>query len=210
MKFLLRLASYLFHPLWMPMAGSIYYFLFIPRYFPPEIIKSKLIGIAIITIFIPVVFYFLLKNLGRAENIFLEKVEERRWPLFFFSLLNIMVLTQILKFYNYPGLFYYFCGILASSILAYLLSLLRIKASLHMMGLSGLLMFVIGFCIYFNLYLLHTIAFLIIATGLTASSRLYFKAHSTSELSLGFILGFLPQLAVFYLWITEYRMLDQF
>lgn len=210
MKFLLKIASYLFHPLWMPMAGSLFYFLFIPRYFPEEIIKAKLMAIAIITIFIPIVFYFLLKNLGKARNIFLEQTEERKWPLFFFSLLCIMVLNQILSFYNYPGLFYYFCGILISTILALLFVLLKIKASLHLVGISGLLMFITGFCINFHLNFIYTIGFLMIATGLTATSRLYYRAHTTKELILGFLIGFVPQFVMFTLWFKEYRMSDLF
>ena len=182
MKLLLRLASYIFHPLWMPFAGSLFYFLMIPSFFPVEIIKAKLMAIAIITVFIPIVFYFLLKNLGRAQNVFLENVQERRWPLFFFALLNVMVLHQILNFYNYPGLYFYFSGILISTILAYLFTWLKVKVSLHMMGISGLLMFVLGFSMYFHIYFIYTIAFLIVVTGLTASSRLYYKAHSASEL----------------------------
>lgn len=192
MKILLKLASYLFHPLWMPLLGSLFYFLFIPRYFPEEIVKAKLLAISIITIFIPIVFYFLLKNLGKASNIFLDKVNERRWPLFFYVLLNFMVLHQILNFYNYPGLYYYFVGILASTVITYLFTWFKLKASLHMVGMSGLLVFIAGFCIYFHLYYIYTICFLIIATGLTASSRMFYKAHSPSELVLGFIIGAMP------------------
>ncbi|MDR5589274.1 hypothetical protein [Christiangramia sp. SM2212] len=210
MKLILKLASYLFHPLWMPFLGSLFYFLLIPRYFPEEIVKAKLMAIAIITIFIPIVFYFLLKNLGKASNIFLSEVKERRWPLFFFSLLCFMVLHQILNIYNYPGLHYYFIGILVSALISYIFTWLNVKASLHMVGMSGLLMFVVGFCIYFHLYFIYTISFLIIATGLTASSRLYNKAHSSGELIIGFLVGAIPQILVFSLWIKEYRMSDLF
>lgn len=210
MKILLKLASYLFHPLWMPFLGSLFYFLFIPRYFPEEIVKAKLMAITIITVFIPIVFYFLLKNLGKVSNVFLDKVNERKWPLFFFILLNFMVLNQILDIYNYPGLYYYFVGILISSIISYILTWLQVKASLHMVGLSGLLMFLVGFCIYFHLYFIYTISFLIIATGLTASSRLYHKAHNYGEIILGFLVGVIPQIIVFNLWFREYRMSDLF
>ena len=210
MKLLLKFASYLFHPLWMPFAGSLFYFLFTPRFFPQEIIKAKLLAIAIITIFIPIVFYFLLKNLGKAGSIFLADVKERKWPLFFFILLSIMVLHQVLNIYNYPGLYYYFLGILISAILGYIFTLLNIKISLHMMGIAGLLMFVTGFCVYFHLYFIYTISFLIIATGLTASSRLYYKAHSKWELALGLLTGLIPQVLVFYFWFREYRMSDLF
>lgn len=210
MKVILKLASYLFHPLWMPFAGSLFYFLFIPRFFPQEIIKAKLLAIAILTIFIPVVFYFLLKNLGKARNIFLEDVKERKWPLFFFMVLSLMVLNQILNIYNYPALYYYFVGILASTAISYILTWFGIKPSLHMVGISGLLMFVVGFCVYFHLYFIYTISFLIIAVGLTASSRLYYKAHSNWELALGFLTGLIPQLLVLNFWFTEYKMSDLF
>ena len=210
MKILLKLASFLFHPLWMPFAGSLFYFLFTPRFFPQEIIKAKLLAIAIITIFIPIVFYFLLKNLGKAESYFLDKVEERKWPLFFFTLLSFMVLNQVLNIYNYPALFYYFTGILISSATAFLFTWLRIKMSLHMIGIAGLLMFVMGFCLYFHLYFIYTISFLIVAAGLTASSRLYYKAHTKWELALGFITGLAPQILMFSFWFTEYRMSDLF
>ncbi len=201
MKLLLKIASYLFHPIWMPFAGSMFYFIFIPRFFPEEVIKAKLLAIAIITIFIPIVFYFLLKNLGKASSIFLDNVEERRWPLFFFMLLCMMVLNQILNLYNYPALFYYFVGILGSSLIAYIFTWFGTKVSLHMVGLSGLLMFVIGFCIYFHLYFIYTISFFLIALGLTASSRLYYKAHSNWEISLGILVGLIPQIVVLKLWL---------
>ena len=210
MKILLKLASYLFHPLWMPLLGSLFYFLFIPRYFPEEIVKAKLLAISIITIFIPIVFYFLLKNLGKATNIFLDKVNERRWPLFFYVLLIFMVLHQILNFYNYPGLYYYFIGILGSTLITYLFTWFKLKASLHMVGMSGLLIFIAGFCIYFHLYYIYIICFLIVATGLTASSRMFYKAHSHTELVLGFLIGSIPQIIVFYIWLKEYRMSDLF
>ncbi len=210
MKILLKLASYLFHPLWMPFAGSLFYFLFTPRFFPQEIVKAKLMAIAIITIFIPVVFYFLLKNLGKASSIFLENVGERKWPLFFFILLSVMVLNQVLTLYNYPALFYYFTGILLSTIVAYLFTWFNLKVSLHMVGIGGLLMFIIGFCIYFHLYFIYTISFLIVGAGLSASSRLYYKAHTKGELILGFLTGLIPQLFMLSYWFTEYRMSDLF
>lgn len=200
MKVLLKIASYLFHPVWMPFLGSVFYFLFIPRFFPEEIIKAKLLAIAIITVFIPIIFHFLLKNLGKVTSIFLDDVAERRWPLFFFILLCIMVLHQILNRYNYPALFFYFLGILGSLIIAYAFSWFRLKVSLHMIGLSGLLMFVAGFCIYYHLYFIYTFSFLIIAIGLTASSRLYYRSHTNFELILGILIGIIPQILVLKFW----------
>ena len=201
MKFLLKSASYVFHPLWMPFAGSLFYFLVTPRFFPLPLIQAKLLAIAITTIFIPVVFYFLLKNLGKAESVFLKNVAQRRWPLFFYILLIGLNLYQILNIYNYPALYYFFVGILFSIITAFILAWLKLKISLHMLGISGILMFALALSIYYRLNLIASISFLIAALGITASSRLYYKAHTWLELFLGFFVGFIPQLIVLNYWL---------
>ncbi|RKS55817.1 hypothetical protein BC962_0789 [Gillisia mitskevichiae] len=201
MKFLIKSASYIFHPLWMPFTGSLFYFLVTPRFFPLALIQAKLLAIAITTLFIPVVFYFLLKNLGKAESVFLKDVNQRRWPLFFYSLLIGLNLYQILNIYNYPSLYYFFVGILFSILTAFILALLRVKISLHMLGLSGIFIFVLSLSIYYRLNLIYVIAFLIAAMGLTATSRLHYKAHTWIELFLGFFIGLLPQLIVLNYWL---------
>lgn len=201
MTLLLRVASYVFHPLWMPFTGSLAYFLLTPRFFPAGIIQAKLLAIAILTLFIPIVFHFLLRNLKKASSIFLTEVNERKWPLFFFILLVLMVLRQILDAYNYPSLFYYFTGILISTIIAFLLTFFKVKISLHMLGLAGLTSFVIGLSIHYMINLTFTILFLVLALGLTASSRLYLKAHGGGEIIFGFLAGLLPQLFLWYFWL---------
>lgn len=201
MRGIIKAASYIFHPVWMPFVGSLLYFLITPRFFPVPLIKAKLIAIAITTLFIPIVFYFLLKNLGKAESMFLRDVKERRWPLFFFCLLIGLNLYQILDVYNYPALYYFFVGILLSAITAFLLAVLNVKISLHMMGLSGMFMFILALSIFYRINLIYTIAFMIAAIGLTATSRLQLKAHTSMELALGFFVGLLPQIIVLNFWL---------
>ena len=201
MRFLLKSASFIFHPLWLPLAGSFLYFIFTPRFFPEGVVQAKLLAIAILTIFIPIVFYFLLKNLGKAQSVFLVDVNERKWPLIFYTILITMVLNQILNAYNYAALYYYFTGILFATILAFVLVVFQLKASLHMMGLGGLLVFLIGISLNFKIDLTYTISFLILALGLTASSRIYYKAHSINELVLGLACGMITQVLVLNLWL---------
>ncbi len=201
MQKLIKSASYIFHPLWMPFLGSLLYFFITPRFFPLPLIKAKLLAIAITTLFIPIVFYFLLKNLGKAESMFLSDVRERRWPLFFFTLLISLNLYQILDVYNYPALYYFFVGILFSAITGLILAFLDLKISLHMVGLSGITMFVIALSIFYRINLIYSIAFLFAALGLTATSRLQLKAHTPLELILGFVIGVLPQIIVLNFWL---------
>lgn len=201
MNLLLKAASYVFHPLWMPFTGTLLYFLVTPRFFPLEVIRSKVMAIAIMTLFIPIVFYFLLKTLGLVNSYFLEKVEQRKWPLLFYAAVILVVNEFVIDAFDYPELYYYFLAIFFSTIVALAFVLLRTKISLHMMGLGGFIMFLIALSIHYNLNLIYTISFFLAILGLTATSRLHFKAHSTTELALGFLIGTLPQLLLYYYWL---------
>lgn len=201
MKALIKSASYIFHPIWMPFLGTLFYFAVSPRYFPFPLIKAKLLAVAITTLFIPIVFYFLLKNLGKAQSALLNDVKERRWPLFFYVLLISLNLYQILNVYNYPALYYFFVGILFSIATSFILAWFKIKISLHMIGLSGIFMFVVSLSIFYHVNLIYSISFLIFAVGLTATSRLQAKAHNGIELILGFFIGLLPQIIVLNFWL---------
>lgn len=196
-----KAASYLFHPIWMPFAGALIYFLITPRFFPLEIVKSKLIAVAIMTLFIPIVFHFLLKTLGKVTSSFLEDVNQRRWPLLFYSFLNIIVIKFVLNVMDYQELYYFFVAILFSTIISLLLVWLKIKISLHMMGLAGVTMFIVFLSVHFELNLVYTISFFLAVLGLTASSRLHCKAHTFTELILGLLVGIIPQIIVLKFWL---------
>jgi len=201
MRKLLKSASYIFHPIWMPFAGSIFYFIVTPRFFPLPLIKAKLLAIAITTLFIPIVFFYLLKNLGKVQNVFLRDVKERIWPLFFYILLIGLNLYQILDIYNYPALYFYFVGIMLSVMTAFFLAWFRLKISLHMIGMGGIFTFILAMSIFYRINLMYTLAFIITALGWTASSRLAYKAHSYFELILGVFIGIIPQIIVLNYWL---------
>ncbi len=201
MNFLLKSVSYLFHPVWMPFAGTLLYFLISPRFFPEPVVKAKILAIAIMTVFIPIVFYLMLKTLGRAKSHFLSEVKERKWPLLFSAFLDLLILKFVLDTFDYPELYYFFLGIFLSTMSALLLVFLKIKVSLHMLGLGGTTAFLILLSFHFNLNLIYTISFLIAITGLTATSRLHYKAHTFTELILGTLLGIVPQVAVALVWL---------
>ena len=201
MKVLLKSASFLFHPVWMPFAGTLIYFLVTPRFFPIEVVKAKLLAVAIMTIFIPVVYVYMLKTLGKVKDHYMQEIKERKWPLFFYAGLDFVVIKYVLNNFDYPELYYFFIGIMLSAILALFSLLANIKASLHMMGLGGITFFLIFLSLHFNLNLVYTISFLVAITGLTASSRLYHNAHTGNELVIGLFLGILPQVLAAFFWL---------
>lgn len=201
MKILLKSASYLFHPIWMPFAGTLIYFLVTPRFFPTEIVQAKIMAIAIMTIFIPVVYFFMLKTLGKVSDHFMQEVKERKWPLLFYAGLNFIILKYVLNTFDYSELYYFFFGIMISTLLGLFLLFAGIKASLHMTGLGGITLFLVFLSLHFNLSLIYTVTFFIAVTGLTASSRLHYNAHTMNELSIGLLVGLIPQVGVAFFWL---------
>lgn len=201
MKILLKSASYIFHPLWMPFAGTLFYFFITPRFFPSEIIDAKLLAIAIMTIFIPIVYFYMLKTLGKVSDHFMREVKERKWPLLFYAGLNFIILKYVLNNFDYPELYFFFFGIMISTLLGLFLLFLKVKASLHMTGLGGITMFLIFLSLHFNLNLIYTVSFLVAIIGLTASSRLFYNAHTMNELAIGLLVGVIPQVGMAFFWL---------
>lgn len=200
MRGFIKLGSYLFHPIWMPLLGAILYFLITPKFFQMSVVQAKIVGLTILTIFIPLLFLFIIKNRGIVGSLQLKSAKERRLPLLFFCVVTTLVLNYVLDNFHFVELYYFFAGILFSGLTSFLLSLFKIKVSLHMIGISGVCMFMIALSIYYERNLLFLIAFLFFAIGWTASSRLQEKAHSPLELILGFFIGFFPQFILVQYW----------
>lgn len=201
MKIFIRCFSYIFHPLFMPLAGVLFYFYISPRFFNPEFMYSKIFAATIMTVVIPILSFFMLKNLQVVTTIHLKDIRERRWPLLMQMLFTFILIKLIFDGYEIPELYFFFVGILGASTGAFVLSLFKFKASLHMIGISGVLVFIIGLSLHFGINLLLWIAALIFICGATATSRLDVKAHTPSELVVGFLVGGASQFLVYTYWL---------
>lgn len=201
MNHFLRFAAYLFHPLFMPLLGVLIYYTITPRYIEPDIIKAKILTIVIITILIPMVSFFLLKNLRLINSIHLENVKERKFPLMIHTILVLLVIKMIYSPYENPELYYFFVGILLSTLTSIILIFFKFKVSLHQMGIAGVTMFLIALSIHFKINLLVGIGVLFFFNGWIASSRLHTRSHNYIELIIGFFLGVIPQIIVLNFWL---------
>ena len=198
---LLKSISYIFHPLLMPLLGVIFYFHKSPRYVPDALIYAKVFSISILTIILPILLYFLLRTIRKVGSIELPTVAERRIPLLVNCILVILIISRVLPIDEVPELYYFFLGILISTITCYVLTLVKFKASIHMIGVAGFFMFAIALSIHFKININGTIALMLIITGAIATSRLHMRAHSAKELIIGFLVGFLPQLIILKYWM---------
>ena len=194
--------SLLFHPLFIPVFGVAIYFWKTPRYIlPKEIIMAKLISLVILTIILPILLYFLLKTLGKVKTINLESTNERLIPLALNCVVTLIIIKRIITASEFIELYYFFLGILVSSLTCLILAIAKFKASIHMIAISGLFMFIIDLSIHFAINLNNNIAFTCIIMGAVASSRLHLKAHTPRELIMGFFVGLIPQLILVNYWL---------
>ncbi len=198
---LLKSISYIFHPLIMPLLGVIFYFSKSPRYIPIEVIQAKLISLFILTFMLPVLLYFLLKTLGKVKTINLQTTKERIYPLILNCIVILLVLQRIITPSQGLELHFFFVGILLSNMACFLLVIMKFKASIHMIAVSGVFMFFIALSIHFSININGTLALMAIIIGAVATSRLHLKAHTYKELIMGVFVGAIPQLTLVNYWL---------
>lgn len=196
-----NIISYIFHPLFIPIGGTLLYFLVTPKYSSLEIQSGNILPIFILTVIIPIIFFLILKNLGVISSIFLPTVKERKYPLYISCILLLMILYKVIPNNYIHELFYFFAGLLTATGAALILLFLKFKASIHLLGMGSLLMFMIGLSIHFEINITLAISIFTLLTGLVATSRLYLNAHSKNELLIGFLIGTCSQLIILKYWL---------
>lgn len=201
MNFILRSISFIFHPVMMPLLGVIFYFSKSPRYLPMEIIQAKLVSLFILTILLPILLYYLLKSLGKTDSIYLQSTKERIFPLVLNAIITLLIIIRVLPSNEIIELYYFFVGILISTLTCLILAILKFKASIHMMAVSGVFMFFLALSIHFSININGTLALIAILIGAIATSRLHLKAHTYPELIIGFFIGLIPQIILVNYWL---------
>lgn len=199
--YLLKSISYIFHPLIMPLLGLVFYFTKTPRFIPEPVIRAKVFSITILTIILPILLYFLLKTIRQVESLDLKTTKERIIPLILNVFITGLILNRVLPHDEIPELYYFYLGILFSSLACLILAILRFKASIHMIGSAGFFMFAVALSIHFKININGSIAIMCIILGTIATSRLHLKAHTNAELLMGLFIGLVPQLLLLNYWL---------
>lgn len=201
MRLFSKLVSYIFHPIFLPLAGTISYFLITPKYTTIELKSGNILPIFILTIIIPILSFFILKNIGVVNSVFLTKPKERRYPLMINLILLFMILLKVIPDNYTIELYFFFLGLIAATSTCLFLLLIGFKTSLHMMGMGSILMFLIALSFHFERNIVIAISFMLFASGVVATARLYLKAHSRAELLIGFMVGITSQLLTIKFWL---------
>lgn len=201
MSALLKSISYIFHPLLMPFLGVVFYFSKSPRFIPLPIIKAKVFSIALLTICLPILLFFVLKTLRKVKSVDMATSKERIIPLIINCVIIFFIVQRVLPSNEIIELYYFFIGILLSTLSCLMLALLNFKVSIHMIASAGVLLFFTALSIHFNININGTIAFFFIILGAIATSRLHLNAHTNIELIIGFFVGLIPQLILINYWL---------
>ena len=131
----------------------------------------------------------------------MENVTERKYPLYAHILILLLIVYQVIPNNYISELYYYFTGLLGAALTCLVLLLFNFKISLHTVGVSGLLMFLINLSVHFEINLIIAISLFILLTGGVITARLYLKAHTKPELVVGLFIGLLSQLLTVQYWL---------
>ncbi len=181
--------------------ATVGFFLVTPRLYDFNFKIDVSITVSIFTVFIPILTFVLLRRFRLIDSIFVKDVKQRKIPLYLYVLLLFLIVTKVISKSIFAELYDFFLATLISAIACLFLVLFRVKASMHMMGMAGLVLFFIVLSITYQLNITFALSILILMIGLVGSSRLFLKAHTFTELIIGFFIGAIPQLLVLYDWL---------
>lgn len=197
----LPIFSYIFHPIFSSIYGTLFFFGIAKNYFNNPQIYITLIQVTILTVLMPLSMYFLFRSLGLLSSFTEASIAERRMPIVIQAILLFVLIKYSISKEMFTELYYFFLGGLLSTLVVLSAVLLKFKASLHMIGISALTAFIYGLSVYYQLPFTYLIGICIICMGFVASSRLYKKAHTPIELIAGIFIGMVPQLLLFKYWL---------
>ncbi len=199
-----KLISYVFHPLLFPFIGSFLYLFLTPKHISKKLEYIILLVVFMSTYILPIFLLTVLKKLQLIKSFHLKTIKERKFLVIFFIILSFMVGKMLLKTQIVDLLSFSFYGIAIALCITYLLFIFKIKTSLHMLGIGGIIGFVIVMSFNYQLNFNLLIACLFILSGLIALSRLKLKAHIPKEIYIGFIIGILTQWVGYQLFLSGY------
>ena len=191
-KFVAHLFSYIFHPLFIPVYVTWFITFIHPSYFsgfnPQQKIRI-IITVASTMVFYPFITVLLLKGLGFNKSIFLKTQKERIIP---YIACEIFFFWAYLVFRNQPEipkiLTAFTFGVFLSSSAA-LLANIRMKISMHAIGMSGLLGIFLVIMFQNTMLMTWPIALALLITGLVCTSRMIVSDHTSKEIYAGLFLG---------------------
>jgi len=188
-----KVISYVLHPLLFAFMGSFIYLYLTPKHVVKEQEYIILFVVFVSTYIIPIVLLALLKKVKLINDYHLRTINERKFPVLFFIMLSFLIGRALIAIHIVDLLAFSFFGIAFALSFTYLLFNLKIKTSLHTLGIGGIIGFVMVMSYEYQLNFNAFLAGLFVVAGLIGISRLALNAHRPKEVYIGFVLGIVSQ-----------------
>jgi len=173
--------------------GSFLYLYLTPKHIVKEQEYIILFVVFVSTYIIPVLLLALLKKVKLIDDFHLKTINERKFPILFFIMLSFLIGRAMIGIGIVDLLAFSFFGVAFALSFTYLLFNIKIKTSLHTLGIGGIIGFVMVISYEYQLNFNALLAGLFILAGLIGVSRLGLNAHRPKEVYIGFILGIISQ-----------------
>jgi hypothetical protein len=200
LRVMATVVSYIFHPVFIPVLMTFVLFRLSPVQFAG--IQEKNLGLLLIqvalhTAFFPLLTVLLLKGLGFIESIHLNNPKERIIPLMA-SMIFYFWAYWVFKNINSPFVLrVLLLGSFWGVITVFMISIF-FKISMHTAG-AGSIVGILAVLLSISPVNMAVPLFIaILLAGLIGTSRMILSAHVSSEIWLGYIVGFLVQVGAYW------------
>jgi hypothetical protein len=191
--FIYKVISYVLHPLLFAFMGSFIYLYLTPKHVAKQQEYIILFVVFVSTYIIPIILLALLKKVKLIDDYHLRSINERKFPVLFFIMLSFLIGRALIGIHLVDLLAFSFFGVAFALSFTYLLFNLKIKTSLHTLGIGGIIGFVMVMSYEYQLNFTAFLAGLFVVAGLIGISRLALNAHRPKEVYIGFVLGIVSQ-----------------
>ncbi|MFO0322498.1 MAG: hypothetical protein ACK504_08720 [Bacteroidota bacterium] len=203
MNFLANLFSYIFHPLLMVTYLCTVVFFGIENSMFDLFTPLKLKIIILTTVFaftflMPVLNLLILLKLNYVSSWNVKDRKQRTFPLLASSICYFGLFYMLYQFPIWPSIKLIVLGGAISIFIAAMVNYYW-QISTHMIGVGGFLGVLLAFSLFMQLPILILISIVIFMCGLIGFSRLYLKAHSSSQVYAGFFVGLILQFGLFFI-----------
>lgn len=127
----------------------------------------------------------------------MDEIDDRKL-MYFFTFLIYLLTLFVLSGFGVPSAIYKYAFGAALTVGAlFVLALLRKKLSAHLSALGGMVGALVMISLKLHTDFLSLICVILVLSGIVGMARMKMKAHSETEVYLGFLLGFLAQVFIF-------------
>lgn len=199
MKLLACAMSVVFHPLLLPLyvlfitfnSGTI--FSYVPVFTRNMSYLLTLLGV---TLF-PLVCLPLLKWSGLIKSYRLLHKQDRVFPVLV-TIVGVFVVFYFSRILPYSNIVRQLYLVMVILLAGFMIVTLRWKISMHMTGIGALCGFVFILGMKYLGEVINLLPILILVSGILASSRLYLKRHTPTQVYVGYIYGAATVVCILY------------